>query len=83
MPSARLINLKLRLIITSQLKNPYLQHCIDIANDKITIFEKEINLYFSTSGYYCIDIYPTKTEKESYKEVLILERDLPNKKRKL
>ena len=46
---------------------------IDIANDKITIFNKEIDLH------YCIDIYPTKTEKENYEKALTLEKDLTNK----
>ena len=55
---------------------------VDTANDKIAIFDKEINLYFSTSGYYCINIPPTEREKENYEKVLILEKDLPNKEKK-
>ena len=54
---------------------------VDIANDKITIFDKEINLYVSTSGHYCINIPPTEREKENYEKVLILEKDLPNKEK--
>ena len=53
---------------------------VDMASDKITIFDKEINSYFSTSGHYCIDIYPTKTE--NYEGVLILEKDLPTEEEK-
>ena len=45
-----------------------------MAHDKITLFDKEIILYFSTSGHYYIHIYPTKTEKENCEEVLILEK---------
>ena len=35
---------------------------IDMANDKITIFDKKMDLYFSNSGDYCIDIYPRNGE---------------------
>ena len=31
--------------------------------DQEVVFEKEINLYFSTSGHYCIDIQPNKVSK--------------------
>ena len=36
-------------------------------NDKATIFNKEINLIFSSRGHYCVNIVP-----ESCKNVLIL-----------
>ena len=48
---------------------------IDMAYDKITIFGKKIDLYFSTSGHYCVDIYPRNEETNNYEEVMILERD--------
>ena len=54
----------------------------DMASDKITISDKEINSYFSTSGHYCMDMYPTKTEQENYEGVLILEKNLTTEKQK-
>ena len=51
-------------------------------NDKITIFDKKIDLYFSTSGHYCIDIYPRNGETNNYKEVMILEKDLSENEKK-
>ena len=45
-------------------------------NEKITIFDKKIELYFSSSGHYCIDIYPRNGETDNYEEVMILEIDL-------
>ena len=52
-----------------------------MAHDKITLFDKEIILYFSSSGHYYIHIYPTKTEKENCEEVLILEKTQQIKKK--
>ena len=51
-------------------------------NDKITILDKKIDLYFSTSGHYCIDIYLKNGEKNNYEEVMILEKDLSDSKKK-
>ena len=42
---------------------------IDMNNDK------------STSGHYCIEIFPSFIEKELIEEVLILEKDLPRSKK--
>ena len=50
-------------------------------NDKATIFDKEIYLHLSTSGHYCIEIFPSFIEKELIEEVLILEKDLPRSKK--
>ena len=55
---------------------------IDIANDKITIFDKKIDLYFSTSGHYFIDIHPRNGETNNYEEVMILEKDLSDDEKK-
>ena len=54
---------------------------IDMANEKITIFDKKIDLYFSTSGHYCIDIYPRNGEANNCKEVIILEKYLSDNKK--
>ena len=54
---------------------------IDMANDKITIFDKKIDLYFSTSGHYCIDIYPRNGEANNCKKVIILEKYLSDNKK--
>ena len=53
-----------------------------MANDKITVFDKKIDLYFSTSGHYCIDIYPRNAEINNYKEVMTLEKDLSDNEKK-
>ena len=53
-----------------------------MANAKITIFDKKIDLYFSSSGHYCIGIYPRYGETNNYKEVMILEKDLSDNKKK-
>ena len=55
---------------------------IDMANDKITKFDKKIDLYFSTSGHYCIDIYPINGQTNNYEEVMILEKELLDKEKK-
>ena len=68
------------LLSTSLLKKAAI--VFHMAHDKITLFDKEIILYFSTSGHYYIHIYPTKTEKENCEEVLILEKNSANKERK-
>ena len=51
-------------------------------NDKITIFDKKIDLYFSTSGHYYIDIYPRNGEINNHEEVMILEKDLSENEKK-
>ena len=51
-------------------------------NDKITIFDKKIDLYFSTSGHYCIDMYPRNGETNNYEEVMVFEKDLPENEKK-
>ena len=66
------------LLSTSLLKKATI--VFHMAHDKITLFDKEIILYFSTSGHYYIHIYPTKTEKENCEEVLILEKTQQIKK---
>ena len=53
-----------------------------MANDKITIFDKKIDLSFSTSGDYCINIYPRNGETNNYEEVMILEKDLSDNEKK-
>ena len=45
-------------------------------NDKISMFDKKIDLYFSTSGHYCFVIYPRNGETNNYEEVMTLEKDL-------
>ena len=52
-------------------------------NDKIAIFDKKIDLYFFTSGHYCVDIYPRNEEINNYEEIMILEKDLPENKKKV
>ena len=66
------------LLSTSLLKKATI--VFHMVHDKITLFDKEIILYFSTSGHYYIHIYPTKTEKENCEEVLILEKTQQIKK---
>ena len=59
--------------------------------DQAVMSGKEINLYFSTSGHYCIDIQPNKASKmdlpvEGQSEnVLIFEENinLPDKKKQI
>ena len=36
---------------------------LDMKIDQAVMFGKEVNLYFSTSGHYCIDIQPNKLSK--------------------
>ena len=36
---------------------------LDMKMDQAVMFGKEVNLYFSTSGHYCIDIQPNKVSK--------------------
>ena len=31
---------------------------INIQNDKAIIFDTEVDLHLSTSGHYCVEIYP-------------------------
>ena len=59
--------------------------------DQAVMFGKEVNLYFSTSGHYCIDIQPNKVSKmdlpvEGQSEnVLIFEENMnfPDKKKQI
>ena len=55
---------------------------IDMANEKITIFDKKIDLYFSTSGHYCIDVYPRNGEANNYEEIMTLEKNLSDNEKK-
>ena len=61
------------LLSKHSLKNA--QAVIDIANDKVSVFDKNVDLYFSTSGHYCLNISP-KESKNRYEEILVLENDL-------
>ena len=54
----------------------------DTENGKIIIFDKKIDLYFSTSENYCIDIYTRNGELNNYEEVMILEKNLSDNERK-
>ena len=45
-------------------------------NDKITILDKKIDFYFSTSGHL------KNGETNNYEEVMILEKDLSDSKKK-
>ena len=55
---------------------------LDMKMDQAVMFRKDINLYFSNSGHYCIDIQPNKVRKmdlpvEGQSEnVLILEEKM-------
>ena len=44
---------------------------IDTANDKIRVFGRDVDLYFSTSGHYCLDIVPVKFAANKIEEVQI------------
>ena len=48
---------------------------IDIANDKVSIFDKNVDLYFSTSEHYYLNIFPRES-RNKYKEILVPENDL-------
>ena len=50
-------------------------------NDKITIFDKKIDLYFSTRGHYCIGIYSKNGKTNNCEEVMILEKNFQTTKR--
>ena len=49
---------------------------LDITEDKVTIFYKEVILHQSTSGYYCIDILPDFSNYNQVENVLVLEVNL-------
>ena len=55
---------------------------IDMENDKTIIFDRKIDFYFSTSGHYCIDIYPRNGETNNYEEVMILKKELSENRKK-
>ena len=70
-----IIKEKIPLLLSKQsLKNA--EAVINIANDKIKVFGKDVDLYFSTSGYYCLEIFPIKFAANKIKEILIVENDL-------
>ena len=60
---------------------PLLLHKSSLKKVK-AVFDKKIDLYFSTSGHYCIDIYPRNGETNNYEEVMILEKDLSDNEKK-
>ena len=45
-------------------------------NDKATVFNKKIDLHFSSSGHYCINIVPEFKTTEVCEKVLVLESEL-------
>ena len=51
---------------------------------KIKSFESNLfkRFVFSTSGRYCIDIYPRNGKTKNYEEVMILEKDLLENEKK-
>ena len=51
-------------------------------NDKITIFDKKIDLYFSTRGHYCIGIYSKNGKTNNCEEVMILEKNFSDNEKK-
>ena len=52
---------KITLLLSKHsLKNA--QAVIDIANDKVSVFDKNVDLYFSTSGHYCLNISPKESK---------------------
>ena len=46
---------------------------IDMNNDKATIFNKEIDLHFSSISHYCVNVVPEFKASETCENVLILE----------
>ena len=61
---------------TTTTKQTFLKNAhavIDIANDKVSVFDKNVDLYFSTSGYYCLNISPGEP-RNKYEEILVLEK---------
>ena len=72
---AEIVKEKIPLLLSKQsLKNA--EAVIDIANDKIKAFGRDVDLYFSTGGHYCLDIFPIKFDANKIEEILILENDL-------
>ena len=45
-------------------------------NNKATILNKGIDLHFSSSGHYCVNIVPEFKVSQSCEKVLILESEL-------
>ena len=64
------------MLLLSKQSLKYAEAVIDIANDKIKVFGRDVDLYFSTSGHYCLDIFPIKFAANKVEEILILENDL-------
>ena len=52
---------------------------IDTNNNKATIFNKKIDLHFSSSGHYCINIVPEFKTTGMCEKVLVLESELSSK----
>ena len=52
---------------------------IDMNNDKATKFNQKNDLYFSSSGHYCLNIVPEFKTTEMCEKVLMLESELSNK----
>ena len=55
-----IVKAKIPLLLSKHsLKNA--QAAIDIANDKVSVFDKNVDLFFSTSGHYCLNIFPRES----------------------
>ena len=59
---------------------------INMQNDKAIIFDTEANLHLSTSGHYCVEIYPnasiyTNKNKDTVREIFFLEETLSKKQK--
>ena len=55
-------------------------------NNKAIIFDTEVDLHLSTSGHYCVEIYPnasiyTNKNKETVQEIFFLEETLSKKQK--
>ena len=51
-------------------------------NDKATIFGIEVDLHFSTSGHYCINIIPEfHVQKTCNEMILMLENNISDKQK--
>ena len=58
---------------------------IDLDNDKVSMFGKQIDVQFTSSGHYCVNILDPKVQipKEvDFEEVLLLTNDTVSKKKK-
>ena len=59
---------------------------INMQNNKAIIFDTEANLHLSTSGHYCVEIYPnasiyTNKNKDTVREIFFLEETLSKKQK--